>query len=57
MARHEHMSSKSKMVNGRHFEEMDKSQCVHNGLTDLDKIWHNGVYWTLGRRYDVITDG
>jgi len=31
---------KSKMADGRHFEKVEKSPYLGNGLTDCHKIWH-----------------
>ena len=37
------------MADGRHLGEIDKSRYLHDGLTDLDGIWHDDAYWTPGR--------
>jgi len=33
------MENKSKMVDGRHLEELGKSRYLHNRLTNFDEIW------------------
>jgi len=39
------------MVDGRHFGEIDNLRYPRNGLTDLDKIWHDDAYWTPGPQW------
>ena len=43
------------MADGRHLGERDKSRYLRKGLTNLDEIWHDDVYWTPGRhRHHVL---
>jgi len=39
--------NKSKMADGRHLEEIDKSQYLRKRLTNFDKIWHDDASGTL----------